>query len=912
MGWVKNLYKKIDEKVGGVLPNGYVKPTTPAPSSPTQSNPPTSTTVSPTRSTTSPTTTTPKTTTTRTGGSSGSTQAYYYDIDTGDVFTRTEGSGEAPKPLDKNTTLVRRSSTSGGNVVVAENGKISEGATITNNVYRQPEVNQNIATGATGGLQPRYKETVGGALVNVASNLNPFSSANTYGLIGTQGGGTFLKETFYSPFEYVGDPNKKIGSTTDIDLWRRSKEAGYYVREDTTNPYIDATEYDIIKGQTEKAYLDFGVEYKGEPARILPLRLYESVAKEKENIYEGMLTRQEQFIFNQYQDKVNSGAIDVKTAQSMYETDLTNLQIDVNTSYQRDVKATYESKGGNVYTRVADIEQFRVKALEPPAYKYITNAGRIAETGAVIGAGGLGSGGAIAVSTYLGARTFNETIEYKSNFSKMTTSQKIIGASALTIGVVATGATLKSGVSQFYNEWRGIRYNDLANSPARITGKEVLKTTDYVKINTLSARSTAEGKSLTIATTDVYSTGSNRVGYFTKGTTITKIFDPETSKFIVTSKGFSLGGRVTNVQQVGKNSLSFPNKKVYVFDDKNIIAGEGRGALTVNGKASFKKIKFTPLSQDKGAYYNIAGGKPTRLTKDVVNIATSREASKGYPIAKINYQASINRGSYTTSQIKDYGRITKLSEGDVQTFRIGAVEQPYKTEAMLMQSQQVSQLSASISASTGGEAQKLIINSLSRSSGGSNVGVIKTTTGRSYQIQDEITQSKPKVDYSNLGTSIQILQQKPSMPAVNISPPILYPTTRTRESGGLALSQVTTQMEALISKQDIRNVPRNMGRINPITLAPSFASDFIPISSSNKLVGGYFDLGNFSNSSLPSNIMRGGKSPVMFTPSFSALVFKIYGKSSGGSNYKTGINFRAIPLNFSFSRSKTNILKRFF
>lgn len=756
----------------------------------------------------------------------------------------------------------------------------------------------------------RYKQPFFSALGQSFKNIFNF------GIIGQQGFKAYTQQAFFTPFEYVGEPKayKTIG--TNINPTYRGTEFGFgapspeqkevYVPEgykDTS----DITYFNVGEQKKRDLFLSAGLDYKGEPARLLPQRLSEDVAKDLRPKYQAEVETGTQKLFDIYQGKVESGELTQPEAQKRFEAASSFYTDLVNTKYQAEASSLYGSRMKST-KEIAAVEAFDKKIFEPPAYPIIRGTGKAIEIGAIAGATAFGGSTAtLATSAYLTTKTADQAVQYKSDFGRLTTGQKIAGGASVGLGILASGYTFRLGVTRFYSEWRGAIYSDLARTPAKVSGREILRTEELNRYAVGSVRRSGVNTAQTVQRVDVYKTGDNRVGFFTKGITKTRIFDPQTQKYLYTTEKFSTSGFIPDIQQgsltAGKKGASV------VYDD----VYSGQGYAVYSSPTSLRKYSFLAGSKELPESYSVFGGSsPRRLYSGTFT------TQRGQPIY---FSSTTARGN-----IDSYGSIAKLQEPDSISYIISSGSK--KSSGSFINS--LYSTGAAGTLSVGSQAQKFSLGQIASQKGiaitGKSSPAITTQTTaaasrefygsaavQNYQ-QDYVVQTQP-IDTR----SRQISAQLPTLNQLGLgterSISASVPTSSTVfsfvERSRVAVIPATTPTAALaqVSVTRLRS-----GLLSPTTSSFSGYGTPAPIPTNRIIIVPQgFDF-NPAETQLSSRLLSGGRRITGYTPSFSALYFNIRGRPT--ARIETGINFRPITANFSFntglSTPKLSFFRRLF
>lgn len=167
-----------------------------------------------------------------------------------------------------------------------------------------------------------------------------------------------------------------------------------------------------------------------------------------------------------------------------------------------------------------------------------------------------------------------------------------------------------------------------------------------------------------------------------------------------------------------------------------------------------------------------------------------------------------------------------------------------------------------------------------------------TPTFKSNQIT--ITRTRTRTLTRNYFTPVQMLNTKTKTNSlfkfgnVQIFKPTTYYATRFNLGSSFYIPSAQTQNYRQGTRLNFRfNAPNN-----PAPFVPTIPTNFTPRFNLNL---GYNDFGT------GSNIYGGGNKITRYTPSFSALIFRIYGRArKGGKLSKSGLNFRPITSDIKY------------
>lgn len=887
---ISSVYKSVDRAVGGYLPGGV------APSSSSSS--------SSTSTSSSTTSSSGKTTSSQTsggGGSSGGATVTTTEIKPqtfGVIVTDyTTGESVTTKTTGGRITSQSYSGYSGGGggssgTQLGET-KALELANRPGGLVQTSTSPKTSDTGLSGGLQPstvsayeytgqppqRYNRPLGSAIGE------SFRNVFNFGIIGQQGLGAYTKQAFFEPFEYVGKPKayKTIGRAGTPDMWEAAynfgmTKPGTYRMDSTNPPDITGTYFEYSEAQKKKLYGEAGLSYKGEPARILTFKVGESIVKELTPKYQTQLEKGIKEQRDYYQAKVDTGEFTLSQAETSFKSASQAYTNVVNTQFQREAQSIYESRVSGLSPKIQKVEAFQSKIFEPPAYPIIRTTGRVIETGAIVGATAFGGSGlTLAASAYIGAKTAKQSVEYAGAYDQLTTKQKIIGGAGITLGAAATVATFNLGVTKFYSEWRGIIYSDLAKTPGTIRGAEVLRTKELARYNIASLKQQGTSKALTVQRVDVYPTGADRAGFFAKGVTKTKIFDPQYEKYVTTTQKFTTSGYIPNIKE---GSITLGSKGLAVTSAPEWSTGVGQAKYITSSKVT--DYRFISAAKDTGKYYTVAAGRSPQR-------AFSVDLAPGVKAYSTSVRGAVE-GTGKILKLQDYGTsnliITSGKKSSEQFFR-----NLYGT-------------GASVGVQTTKQAQAFSLSSLAAQTSKVSAGgaatlqlskQILTPPKASQNVEVRQTQPQRLVSYQLPALSQMLPQRQEQRGAL-----------ATSSSFGIAsipaLAQIPTVNQATIQSVSQLGRQRQALRLSTLTPVPPFSPGFFqPPTPSGKgfIPPFYFDLSP-GGSDLFSRVLKGGKKVTGYTPSFSALVFNIRGSYKSTGLAKSGIDFRPITPGFSF------------
>jgi len=706
------------------------------------------------------------------------------------------------------------------------------------------------------------------------------------GIIGTRGFKEYTQHVFYEPFQDVKKPKayEKVGG--DISPPWRGTEFGYggtKEEKDLAAPpgYKDTsnmTYFDILDQQKKATFTATGVPYKGEPARLLPLRLSETISKETRPKYEKKLAEETIELKNIYQKKIDAGELSFSQAEIEYDVASKNLTTTSNIEYQKNIDQLYSQRMGLVMPeRISQLQETQKKIGEPGAYPIIRNIGKGVETAAIIGSSVYGGSGlTYATSAYMGGKTFEQSIDYKGSYVRLTTGQKIAGGASLVLSAAATIYTGNLATRKMYGEWRQAIYSDLSRAPAKVKGVEVLRTDSLSKFNLQSTRSAGTSTSTTYQNVLVKKAGVDQIVSFGKGKTFTRIFNPETMKYVTTIETFTSSA---SIPVVTTGSFKVGSSRQGEVTYQNVYSGGGQGVYA--SSKGLKEFNFIAGAKDKGGVYRVVGGTdPYRLTNTVYtteggNIRIISDATRGrYDSSGVikKYQAPSNLNYVSTG---GKGGSTELST-ELLNLRGGLATQTTTT-----------------SQKTGlTELGKTSVKEISGVS-----GVIETQSSVQLTSPKQETQLTTLAPTQLTGTKqrTQLSYKNPTLQQMGLSQAAVN-LPISKQTSATSLMQLNIQSQLSSQKLDQAQTLKYTGGLAPGYSSPSPAPYSYMPKIRIPLI--YYNL-NGGGPGLPSNIVRGGKRRVSYSPSFSALVLNI-GGSRPKESLRTGIGFRPITPGFKF------------
>lgn len=429
-------------------------------------------------------------------------------------------------------------------------------------------------------------------------------------------------------------------------------------------------------------------------------------------------------------------------------------------------------------------------------------------------------------------------------------------------------------MNKFYSEWREIIYTDLANTPARVSGKEVLKTEELTRYNIASLRARGSDTSLTFQGVDVYKTGPDKVGFFGKGVTKTTIYDPQYEKFVSTTQTFTTSGYIPNIRE----GITIASKGLRVSPE-NYYSGLGTAKYMTNKEII--DINFISAAKDQGEFYNIIGAKNPTKAFTTYNTGEKTFTYRGtFDSAGVIYKLPGDQG---ISNLIITGNKKSSQSFFNQLYGVGGAGSVEVTK----------------------QAQVIELSNVAKPL--SSVGIAGISVQGVNQVASLINIERPS-------QQVQAPQQRNvltyTLPTINQMLP-----QQENQSQGMGYGFANYSIAGLTGKEIPAIVPMQvvlpglaqrsslkMGLINAV--APSLPGYFNTPNVPAFTEGNYgfpfiFNL-NPIDVGMPSNIVRGGKRQTSYTPSFSAIFFKIKGSYAGGTLGKSGIDFRPITAGFKF------------
>lgn len=887
LSFIKKTYTNIDRRIGGFLPGGAPRNTSPSqPSSPSQST--SSPSSSPTSSSTS-TAPVKRTTSSGGGGSSQVTQipqknvggVVVTDYNTGEsVTTQFDSSGKIIKQTyasggSRSGNLIGQSQTietanEPGGLVYASTAR-STPVTSSNGQTLQPGSSSIAAASYTGEPPQRYQRPLGSALGESFRNFFNF------GVVGRQGVKAYVDQAFFQPFEYVGRPK----------YFSEATEVRGYAPKDFLNPRTERnflyptgqTYYGIAEERNRETFSKVNVPYTGQPIETLGNQIPSQVKRELEPGYQAELQKGTDALYKSYQDRVNRGDLTVEEARKGFAFDAGQLAERVNTRFNAEVYKVSKERYSLVSSDISSIVAFRREIFEPPAYSKIRRGAKVAEIGGVVAATSFGGSiPTFIASGYLATRTANEAINFGTVSAQLTPTQRVIGGASILAGGLGAAYTFNLGVSKFYREWRGIIYDDLARTPGKIQGREVLKTGKLTSYEVYTFRSRGADSSITRTDLDVYNTGTNRIDYFSRGATITRIVDPETNSFVTSTTQFRNIGYVPNIAE-----------RAVDFGSRGVRAGvdgfyTGKGQAFYSSGTTVKSYEFIGGAKDQGDLIGVFGGR----NPQIINSNTP------------GFRYGIVEGT-TRASLDSSGSIYKLPSSNEVTYIIGSGA---KSSPAYIQSL----YSGGVATSTASDAQRFALNELSAQSVRGVSGGASLFSGASAAASTQIYRA---TTIPTAGATLPAQQARvapvllPSLQQLGLTSQrsVAVSFASTSPASGTALRQPLAQVTVPIQlpRSALLQTPSSALRFGLLVppIGGGAGGGYVALQPGGSFILPPFGL-NPGGFDLGSNIIRGGRSVVGYSPSYSALFFNIRG-SAPRSSLPTGFNLRPITPGFKFN-----------
>ena len=780
------------------------------------------------------------------------------------------------KQIDTNKIVVTKNKSAGRDrsleLANQPGGLVDQSVNYNPEPLRSSEINQGKRlnpskidqTTYTGEPPKRYEENPLRATGYVLSNLNPLNPSNTYGIIGQQGLKQFYQTTFIQPFEYVGKPkiNRTDGMGYNINPINRGTVIGMGLSSDQVNRVTplelqdtrNKTYYQVNEDKKRQLFLESGVDYiPGESADIIPYKISDQLKNDK-----GIRAKYE-----------------IMAGKNPTDSEL----IEINKQYNEELNKTFRDRTYNLNNKINVFNKQNRGLFVSPGETFIRTSGTVAEVGAITLATAYGGSGlTYAASAYLGANTFKDYVDYRADYPFMTTGQRVTGAGLIALEAGATALTLNSANKKYFAEWRNIRYEDLANQRSRVLGYELTRDEEKVTYNILSRKSIGTSQSLTTSKVDIYPIGEQNAGFFTKGKTVTRILDPETSKYIFATDNFKVSG---NIQIPNKPGFTYQaaDSKIQLVNDK-ALGGYGQGIY--RGSTETKNLNFISVAQDnKKEYYNVIGAKNVRSSQTNINnrlyiINNNLRGdvdSSGVIFKKVSPGNSIIDLGGSSRPNRNLLQVNK----NVVTTSMGSVSQSQTTFINTLSNQKVSSFSTSIpinrnlnpSTETSIRLEGQQIN---------KAPTMAVTALVNPQTDDSKTKSKFITDTKNRQYFARGSNTN------NLNAPRIIPV------------EIVKPIEE--NKHSFKTVTGNKNK--GIIRAAPYNYSYTPISStgSGSTAFAVYDLRSSFDEAMNSNIIKGGKRSTQFTPSSYPLIFKVEGSYKKNNLSKSGLDYRPITKGF--------------
>ena len=765
----------------------------------------------------------------------------------------------------------------------------------------------------------------------------------------------YASTVFVDPFKLSGtrQADKTVGTGGNKQTIELAKEGGLYfdtrtMRDRGTTmgmgtgdlsygnekPYINATYYDVQAAATKAAYEKAGTKYTGEPIEVLPTRAGEQVQRdirpvytdklnagltEGQNIYQEKVNRDVAAKQIEYQRKIDTGEMSynqatkefntyqttrLATASTNFNAYQTELTRNINEQYKNEYQKTYSSRMEGVGTKIGAITDFRNKIFTSSDVKFIKTTGNIVESGAILGATAFGSGTLVtaAVVPYMSTKLASRAVDTRAASPYMTTGQKIKAGAGLSLGAAAIGLTANIGINRFYSEWRSIKYADLYAQKATTKGALLYRDDEAATYIVSQTKKIGAERAVTRSLVDVYKTGENRVGFYQTGITKTRIYDPQYEKFVFRQQSFKAQGFIPNMQTdiplftatgsggyISAESASTLGLGTTSYIPRRYTPGFYEKALGLRAKPVTQSGFYGATQTTEGGYYVKTGGAGTSIQKlkeggvILKDYSASGFISEGNVLPTITTTGSPSPVSFDFIPTKFYKTMptTEL----VSRTGYGTIVETYPS------------VSSGFSASTGATtaAQQIGI---------ANIGIGAAKTRASTLLLAPIVAGGFKLGVVSAGgldnnVSLDLERRGLSLPTGSqLGIGNVAVVGLDRAIVGTSGSGVVEGEAQIVQELQVTGLT-NIGGSGFGDLSPGGESGFL-----EGFGGGFafLPLGNFAGLKLPSNIVKGGRKVVRYTPSPSALLFKIKGVKPKGS--ETGVGFRPITKGFKFVKKR--------
>ena len=731
----------------------------------------------------------------------------------------------------------------------------------------------------TGKIGERYERPLSSAIIQSGRGIL------NVGIIGQQGIKAYTEQAFFKPFRDVGKSKayREVGYDTAPPM--RGTEIGYNLPESERVKllppgYADTskdTYYDVSERQKAELYRRSGLPYTGEAAAVLPQRITEDVVKQLSPEYEEKLSGRVKTLRGSYQARIDTGDITLEQAKTRFQSDINKLTQGANIEFEKEATQLAGTRIRKVAGGIDFATRYESKIYESPADPIIRGTGTAIKVGALVGATTFGGSiPTIAAATYLGARTQKDVLDYSLQYGKLTTGQKIVGAGSIAITGAAAYYTGRLGMSKYYSEWRGIIYSDLAAKRGITTGKLLQMDERGAVYGLKTTRTRGAYTSLTSQKVAIAKTGQRSFGFRTSGKTRTRIFDPETERFITTTQSFKTGGKIPAITE--GITIKREGSRIFYPD---VTGSYGSGFYYAPGSKPLKEFSFIGASKETKRGFIVAGGKGIGSARRMPGASSataygSRVSTAGFirkDKALIDESTRWIPGSGTKSSDQYFKQLYGLDVGG-SAAGIGTT------------TQQIGLKNLATKGIQGGVGAAAIVGTSQAVRAASTRLTTPTTTAASLTPQRVRTSGVQIPTTSQLGLTRQRLDSgvrtrsllgSATSPAFSITPTQIQPQAQiTGQAPVLGLAPIQTFKPGLIS---------------PV-VTQGFTPGFDPLYQGGFIPPPFFALAP-GGLGLGAKSIRGGRRVTQYSPSFSALLFNIRGKAPK-TTPKTGIGFRPI------------------
>lgn len=741
----------------------------------------------------------------------------------------------------------------------------------------------NVSTSAiTSTTTPAdYKISFNSGLKQSLTNIYNFDTISKQG-VGAYGA------SIIRPFEKTfGDYSKDYVGYNINPSWRGT-EFGYGMTNKnyyTPINYQDTTKLTNIELRNkdrELAYIQSGYMLSNinEPTQAALSRLDENIAADP-------------IIKSKYQGRITDKTTDAELIQ-------------INKEYQDEVNKIYTERGRPLAFKLNKISEFEGKIFEPKVYGAIRIATPIAETGAIAGLAYFGgSTGAFIAGTYLGIRTFSGGVKYVSNFKNLNVEQKVLGGVGLVLGAYGTRSLIKLGYSIFNAEYRGIVTTDLINTKGRVLGAEIARKGSITRIDLVTKKVNMANSLTQASSSKIYITGKDKIGFFNKGSSEIRIYDPETYKFITYTNQFTASGTVSNI----KSGLTLNRNNLKLTD---IDYNSGYGQAIISDSQGVRSVSFLPGSKNIEGGYNIVSGTNAEFIKTNVLVTDVQGGVKINNILDVKETSIItglrarlgNIGFIKALPGDSAGSTFTITSGGAQSFKnvytgVGASAAATTNRLALPN---LNTLSLATSKTSGAIAPSVT---------GIAGGYGSTSTGLRTGGRTKVTAIDRPAPLIPTTTQLGLESTKTSTKGGFYFSGLARPVTRSFSETKFAITPVQgiTQIQTPAQKSGLKLGLLTGTAAGFNSFIPSFGGGFGKPAGGTFLIP--FDTKGGISIGTYSNIVKGGKRNTGYIPSYRALALRQTGTYKKTELSKTGLDYRPITKGFKISKSMFNFFKRF-